>query len=62
MKVHTTEGMLAATSFLLGKFHTSVYLALQEKEPAHTFNKIIALEREMREEIEKLYYPTRDPS
>lgn len=58
MKITTTEGMLAVTSFLLGKLHTGLYLALQEDD----LDKLAKLEAEIRQEIEALYYPTRDPS
>jgi hypothetical protein len=51
------EHMLSCVSFLLGKTHGAIVMALQSEPISTTVDKIIELEAELRKEIERLYYP-----
>ena len=50
--------MLSCVSFLLGKTHGAIVMALKEEPISSTVDKIIQLEAELRKEIERLYYPS----
>lgn len=50
--------MLSCVSFLLGKTHGAIVMALQAEPISATVDLIIELEAELRKDIERLYYPT----
>lgn len=60
----TKEAMQAATSFLLGRYSTGLWLILEsETSDSYKIRQLQDLEAELRKEIERLYYPvTDDPS
>lgn len=48
------------SSFLLGKLHMGIVLALEEQTAENIVEKIILVEKDIRDDIEKLYFPTHD--
>tara|TARA_R110000868_G_C10972576_1_gene770462 strand:- start:1025 stop:1222 length:198 start_codon:yes stop_codon:yes gene_type:complete len=56
MKVKTAEAMLAATSFLLGRTHAGIVMALDEELPSDSLDKLKDVEAALRKDIERLYY------
>ncbi len=54
----TKEAMQAATSFLLGRLHTGLWLILEsETSDSYKIRQLEDLEATLRKEIERLYYP-----
>ncbi len=61
MKIYTPEAIQASTSYLLGRAHGGIFNILEQETTADYKVAMLAdLEKELRQDINNLYYPTRD--
>ena len=61
MNVYSHEAMMAATSYLLGRAHGGMFNILEQETTADYKIAMLAdLEKELRSEINRLYYVTHD--
>lgn len=59
MQVYSPEGLQAATSYLLGRAHSGIsYIIASHVSIESKIESLELLERELRADIEKIYYPT----
>ncbi len=59
MNVYSPEAMMAATSYLLGRAHGGMFNILEQETTAEYKVAMLAdLEKELRADINKLYYVT----
>ena len=56
--LNNMQNMLNNVSYLLGRVHGGLVMALKEEKDGQKIDKIIEIEAELRKEINRLYYPS----